>query len=82
MKTTVELADDLALEAQRYAARHGITIRVVIEEGIRAMLRGESGARSSFVLRDASADGSGLQAAFRDEAWSTLRDAAYEGRGG
>lgn len=82
MKTTVELADDLALEAKRDAARHGLTLRAVIEEGIRSTLRGEGGARASFILRDASVDGAGLQAAFRDEAWSTVRDAAYEGRGG
>ena len=82
MKTTVELADDLALEAKRYAARHGLTLRAVIEEGIRAMLRGEGGAQATFVLRDASVNGSGLQAEFQDEAWSTLRNAAYEGRGG
>ena len=82
MKTTVELADDLALGAKRYAARHGLTLRAVIEEGIRSTLRGEGGARTAFVLRDASVDGAGLQAEFRDEAWSTVRDAAYEGRGG
>ena len=82
MKTTVELADDLGREAKRYAARHGLTLRAVIEEGIRSTLRGETGARASFVLRDASVDGSGLRAEFRDEAWSRLRDAAYEGRGG
>ena len=82
MKTTVELANDLALEAKRYAARHGLTLRAVIKEGIRSTLRGEGGVRASFVRRDASVDGSDLQAEFRDEAWSTVRDAAYEGRGG
>ena len=82
VKTTVELADDLAREAKRYAARHGLTLRAVIEEGIRSTLRGETGERASFVLRDASVDGSGLRAEFRNEAWSRLRDAAYEGRGG
>ena len=61
MKTTVELADDLALEAERYTARHGLTLRAVIEEGIRSTLCGEGGVRSSFVLRDASVGGSGLQ---------------------
>ena len=77
MKTTVELADDLAREAKRYAARHGLTLRAVIEEGIRSTLRRETAVRASFVLRDASVDGSGLQPEFRDEAWSRLRDAAY-----
>ena len=77
MKTTVELADDLVREAKRHASRHGLTLRAVIEEGIRSTLRRETGARVAFVLRDASVDGSGLQPEFREEAWSRLREAAY-----
>jgi len=82
MKITVELADDLVREAKRYAARHGLTLRAVIEEGIRSTLRRETEARVAFFLRDASVDGTGLQPGFRDEAWSRLRDAAHEGRDG
>ena len=77
MKTTVELADDLVREAKRYAVRHGLTLRAVIEEGIRSTLRRETGVRAAFVLRDASVDGSGLQPEFRAEAWPRLRDAVY-----
>ncbi|MCY4077432.1 MAG: hypothetical protein OXH04_18615 [Acidobacteria bacterium] len=79
MKTTVELSDDLALEAKRYAARHGMTLRAVIEPGIRSTLREEGGAVKPFTLRDASVDGTGLQAEFRDESWSRIREAAYVG---
>ena len=82
MKTTVELADDLVREANEYASRHGLTLRAVIEEGIRLTIRGETGARSRFVVRDASVDGAGLQPEFRAETWPGLRDAAYEERGG
>lgn len=82
MKTTVELSDDLALEAKRYAARHGMTLRAVIEHGIRSTLRAEGGAVKPFTLRDASVDGTGLQAEFRDESWSRIREAAYGRRGG
>ena len=41
MKTTIELSDDLALAARRYATRHGLTLRAVIEDGIRTTLRTE-----------------------------------------
>ena len=82
MKTTVELSDDLVMEAKRFAARHGITLRAVIENGVRSTLRADKGARAPFTLRDASVDGSGLQSEFRDETWSKLREAAYGGRGG
>ena len=81
MKTTVELSDDLSLEAKRYAARHGMTLRAVIEDAIRSTLRAEGRAAKPFTLRDASVDGTGLQAEFRDELWSRMREVAYGGRG-
>lgn len=82
MKTTVELADDLVLEAKRYAKRHRTTLRAVIEDGVRSTLRADRGARAPFTLRDASVGGSGLQPEFRDETWSKMREAAYGRRGG
>ena len=82
MKTTIELSDDLALAAKRYATRHGLTLRAVIEDGIRSTLRTEQESRTRFTLRDASVGGSGLQAEFRDGEWSKIREAAYGGRGG
>ena len=81
MKTTIELTNDLAVKAKRYAARHGLTLRTVIEEGLRLRIRAEPG-RTGFKLRDASVEGSGLQPEFRDQDWSKLREAAYEDRGG
>lgn len=80
MKTTIELADDLAVDAKRFAARHGVTLRSVIEEGIRMKLRTER-TRAAFRLRDAAVDGSGLQPEFRDADWPAVREAIYEGRG-
>ncbi len=80
MKTTIELTDDLARKAKRYAARHGLTLRTVIEEGIRLRLAEPD--RPAFELRDASVGGEGLQPEFRDQSWSQLREAAYEDRGG
>ena len=80
MKTTLELADDLAVEARRYAARHRVTLRSLIEDGIRMKLRTER-TRSAFRLRDAAVEGSGLQPEFRDAGWPAVRKAIYEGRG-
>lgn len=82
MKTTIELSDELALAARQYATRHGLTLRAVIEDGIRTTLRTEQETRTRFTLRDASVDGSGLQAEYRGAGWSTIREAAYGGRGG
>lgn len=80
MKTTIELSDDLAKKAKQLAARRGTTLRAVVEQGIRQVLRAER-AGGEFTLRDASVDGNGLQPEFTDRSWVEIRDAAYEGRG-
>jgi len=81
MKTTIEITDDLAIKAKKFAARHGLTLRAIIEDGLRMLLSSEA-QQAAFQLRDASVNGRGLQPEFRDQEWSTLRRAAYEGRGG
>lgn len=82
MKTTAEISDDLFREAKRYAAQNGLTLRTVIENGIRSVLREAEAEGRPFVLRDASVGGSGLSPEFREGGWPKLRDAIYDGRGG
>ena len=81
LKTTLELADDLAHKAKKFAAQHGMTLRAVIEEGIRLILRDGRTKSTGFELRDATVDGDGISPEFADKAWSDIRDAAYKGRG-
>jgi len=80
MKTTIEIADDLAEKAKRLALARGITFRAVIEEGIRLTLRTEEDT-PRFKLRNASVSGQGLQAEFRDAKWADIRDEIYQDRG-
>ena len=80
MKTTIELSDELANVAKTYAAEHKITLRSLVERGLREVMRVDR-QRSDFKLRDASVGGRGLQAEFRDADWSRIRDAVYKGRG-
>ena len=81
LKTTIEIADDLAGTAKAYAARENITLRSLIERGFRLVLRVDS-QRDRFKLRDASVGGRGLQPLYRDAEWARLRESAYEDRGG
>lgn len=76
MKTTVNLPDELVREAQALARRDHITLRELIETGLRAVIKQGSGA-SSFMLTDASVDGQGLQQEFRGVSWERVRDAIY-----
>lgn len=80
MKTTVEISDALLEDAKKAARRDGTTLRALIEQGLRAVLRGRR-RRGRFRLRDASVRGKGLQPGVEEGSWEPLRDLSYEGRG-
>jgi Arc/MetJ family transcription regulator len=80
MKTTIEIADALFADAKRQAARRGVTMRTLVEQGLRQVLA-EGSAPKAFTLRRATFKGRGLQAGVQGASWERLREMAYEGRG-
>ena len=80
MKTTVEIADGLLEDARRAATKDKTTVRALIEEGLRHVLKAR---RSSgpFRLRDGSVKGNGLQPGIREGDWEEIRRLIYEGHG-
>lgn len=81
MKTTVDISDALLRQAKRQAARRGITLRALIEAGLRKELAaGQPGARQP--IRTHAFAGRGLQPGLSWSDFATLRALAYEGRGG
>lgn len=82
MKTTVEISDALLHEARKVAARKGVTLRALIEQGLRGVVVSDKKHEEPFKLRRASFKGKGLRPEFRGASWEKLRDAVYEGRGG
>ncbi len=76
MKTTIELSDELFSAAKAHAARHGITLRALIEQSLARTLRESKLNRRGFKLRDASVRGKGLTAAARAMPWSAVLAAA------
>jgi hypothetical protein len=77
MKTTIEISDAILEKAKAVAAREGTTVRALVEDGLRQVLRSRRTV-GPFRLRDASVSGSGLQPEFRDVGWDRIRDALYE----
>lgn len=80
MKTTVEIADDVLRRAKRVAASEGVTLRDLIESGLRRELVDRE--QRDFVLVDASFQGRGPQTGIGEGDWARLREMIYEGRGG
>ncbi len=82
MKTTIDIADSILQEARRLATRKGITVRALVEQGLRRVLAEHKQQSGAFRLRKASFKGTGLQPGAQDASWERLRELAYEGRGG
>jgi hypothetical protein len=80
MKTTVDISDSLLEAAKRVAAAEGITLRELIEAGLRETLKNRR-RPSRFKMRKASFRGKGLQSPLQGASWERLREMAYEGRG-
>jgi hypothetical protein len=81
MKTTVEISDALLREARKLAAREGLTLRTLLERGLRQVVAEGNQNKAAFTLRPASFKGKGLQVELRRASWARIRDLAYEGRG-
>ena len=80
MKTTIEIADTLLAEARQLATHDQTTLRSLVEEGLRQILRARRQA-PRFRLREASFRGKGLRPHIGEGDWDTIRAMAYEGRG-
>jgi hypothetical protein len=82
MKTTVDIADALLKQAKRLAAKRGMTLRELIESGLRHELERQRAVDEERAeLRTHTFRGRGLQRGVVWGDWGTLRDLAYEGRG-
>jgi Arc/MetJ family transcription regulator len=80
MKTTIEIADALLSAAKRRAEKEGSTLRALVEEGLRRVLRDAKGGPKAG-LRRATFRGSGTRPEVKEGSWDRIRDEIYEGRG-
>lgn len=82
MKTTIELPDALFTQARRFADAHDMTMKAMVEEGLRKVMASSKPGKP-FKLRDGSFDGgSGMSPKLKS--WEQIRDIVYdpiEGRG-
>ncbi len=77
MKTTVEIADPLFRRAKQHCSTNGISMRELIESSLRLSLE-PAKTKTPFRMKPFGFEGKGQ--AIQD--WSTIRELAYEGRGG
>jgi hypothetical protein len=81
MKTTIDIPDSLLQEAKRLSRKKGLTLRTLVEEGLREVIVRHT-SNKKFELQKASFKGNGLQREFRGASWEEFRAAAYGDHGG
>jgi hypothetical protein len=77
MKTTIDIAEPILREARKLAARKGITLCCLVEEGLRRVLA-EERRKTPFRLRQAAFGGRGLRPELRGKTWDEIREMSYE----
>ncbi len=83
MKTTVNIDDSLLTAVKSLAREEQTTLRALIEEGLRGVLRTREGPRKPFRLKDCTfRGGSGMRPEVAAGGWPAIRAIIYEGRGG
>ncbi len=80
MKTTMEISDPLLRQARELAAREGVTLRALVERGLRHLVT-QKEREAPFKLRRVSFKGQGRQPELSESSWETLRDLVYKDRG-
>jgi hypothetical protein len=76
VKTTVDIADDLLKRSQQLAKREGSTLRAVLEEGLRLVLK-DRRTTGSRAFRFPTFGKDGLNAEFHDADWEKIRATIY-----
>ena len=79
MKITVDVSDPLLAHARRLARHRGVTLRTVVEEGLRAIVSGQE-APSGYTLPDCAVGGRGPAKGLRGAPWADWRALVYGGR--
>ena len=79
MKTTIELPDPLFAQARRYAGAHKMTMKSLIEQGLRKVMA-EKKTEKPFKLRDGSVTGNGMTPEYQNATWEEKLQMIYGDR--
>jgi hypothetical protein len=80
MRTSVDISDALHAEAMRVARANHISLRDLMEEGLRSVLERRQKMQQPYELVDFSFGGSGTLPGVDITNWDQVRDVLYEGR--
>lgn len=82
MKTTVDIADSLFRQAKAAVEDGGVTMRQLIEDGLRGVLaKRHLASKKTFRLGELPTQGGGFRPDFKHASWQQMLDESYNGRG-
>jgi hypothetical protein len=79
MKTTIDIADDLLAQGKQVAEREHVTLRSLVEEGLRYVLTHRRQGKA-FRWKPVTFKGKGLSPEFANANWDGIRSAIYPDR--
>jgi hypothetical protein len=80
MKTTIDISDPLLEQAKRLAARRGVTLKALMEQGLRRVIADKK-QDEAYRFVPVTFKGNGMQPGLQAKGWEAVRDIIYEGRG-
>lgn len=80
VKTTVDIAETVLNQAKVIAAREGITLRALIEEGLQHVIDERQQQETGFRLRDASYGSGGGVAGIDPDDWMSIKHLVRDAR--
>lgn len=81
VKTTIEIDDDLFKRAQQIVRKEKTTLRALVEQGLRMVLKEKQPNKPKKFPPLVTIGGGGLTDEFKNASWEKIRDAIYKGRG-
>lgn len=82
MKTTIDIADALLLQAKKLAREQNTTLKAILEEALRKEVAAQLKPARAWQLKTHTVGGNGLQPGLTWGDWDAIRRAIYDGRGG
>lgn len=73
MKATVDIADSVLKEAKLIAAREGVTLRSLVEEGLRRVVEDRETQKTGFKMRDGRYGSGGGAPGVSPDDWMSIK---------
>jgi hypothetical protein len=80
MKTTVDIADPLLMQAKRLASKRGTTLKALMEQGLRQVIADKAQA-TPYEFVPVTDNMPVAPGSYAEMTWDQMLDVMYEGRG-